>query len=98
MAGCAAVTLPLEFAFRARVYRRPRRLARAMALPVLAFLAWDAAAIARGTWWFSDRYTTGWRLPLDVPVEEVTFFLVIPVCTLLTFESVTTVLARVRRG
>lgn len=59
MAACLAVTLPLEFAFRARVYRRPRRLLQAMAVPVALFLVWDAIAIARGAWWFSDRYTTG---------------------------------------
>jgi lycopene cyclase domain-containing protein len=98
MAGCLAVTLPLEFAFRARVYRRPRRLLRAMALPVLLFLVWDAVAIARGSWWFSSRYTTGWIAGLGVPVEELAFFLVIPLCALLTYESVSVVLGRVRRG
>ena len=46
MAACAAITLPLEFVFRARVYRRPRRLVRAMWLPVAAFVVWDAIAIA----------------------------------------------------
>lgn len=97
MAGCLVLTLPLEFVFRARVYRRPRRLARAAIVPVALFLFWDAAAIARGTWSFNDRYTTGWRLPLDVPVEELAFFVAIPLCTLLTFEAIKTVLGW-RRG
>jgi lycopene beta-cyclase len=87
MAACAAVTLPLEFVFRARVYRRPRRLLRAMWLPVALFVVWDVVAIRRGHWDFVDRYVTGWRVPGDVPVEEVVFFLVIPVCALLTFEA-----------
>jgi hypothetical protein len=30
---------------------------------------------------------TGWRVALDVPVEEITFFVVVPLCTLLTYES-----------
>jgi hypothetical protein len=42
MAACVAVTLPLEFAFAARVYRRPRRLLRALALPLALFVVWDA--------------------------------------------------------
>jgi lycopene cyclase domain-containing protein len=87
MGSCLALTLPLEFVFRARVYRRPRRLLRAMALPVLVFLAWDVAAIARGHWSFNERYVTGWELPGSVPVEELVFFVVIPVCALLTFEA-----------
>ena len=87
LAACLVVTLPLEFVFRARVYRRPVRLLRALALPVLVFVLWDLVAIARGHWTFADRYVTGWELPGDLPVEELAFFVVIPVCALLTFEA-----------
>lgn len=94
MAACAAITLPLEFAFRARVYRRPRRLALAMAPALVLFFVWDAIAIARDHWTFAERYVTGWLLPFSVPVEEVVFFLVIPVCALLTFEASRNTLGR----
>lgn len=87
MAACAAVTLPLEFVFRARVYRRPRRLARAIFVPVALFVVWDLVAIARGHWTFDDRWVTGWELPGGLPVEELAFFVVIPLCALLTFEA-----------
>ena len=59
MGLCLAITLPLEFLFGARVWRRPRRLAAAMALPVALFVVWDAIAIARHHWTYSTRYTTG---------------------------------------
>lgn len=94
MGGCLAITLPLEFGFRARVWRRPRRLVRALWLPLLIFAVWDAVAIARDHWDFNDRYVTGWELPLDVPVEELAFFLVIPICSLLTYETVKRILGR----
>jgi lycopene cyclase domain-containing protein len=94
MAGCLVLTLPLELVFGARVYRRPRRLLRTLAPVVAVFYVWDAVAVARGHWWFSPRYTTGWVLPLGVPVEELAFFLVIPVCALLTVEAVANVRAR----
>ena len=87
MGACLLLTLPLEFAFRARVYRRPRRLVRALAIPVVVFVVWDLIAIARGHWTFAGRYVTGWDLPGGLPVEELAFFLVIPVCALLTFEA-----------
>jgi lycopene cyclase domain-containing protein len=87
MGACLLLTLPLEFVFRARVYRRPRRLLRAMTVPVAVFVVWDLVAIARGHWTFNARYVTGWDLPGGLPVEEVAFFLVIPVCALLTFEA-----------
>jgi len=97
LAGCLAVTLPLELVLGARVYRRPVRLAIAVVPVVIAFMAWDAVAIARGHWTYNPRFTTGWELPFDVPIEELVFFVVIPVCGLLTYEAVGRVLARARR-
>jgi lycopene cyclase domain-containing protein len=97
MAGCLLITLPLEFLLRARVYRRPRRLLLSL-LPVLAiFVVWDVVGIVRGHWWYSEQYTTGILFPLDVPLEEVVFFLVIPICGLLTYEAVGTVLGWLRQ-
>lgn len=94
LAGCLAITLPLELVLGARVYRHPRRLALAV-LPVAAlFTLWDAVAIARGHWAYSSRFSTGWVLPFDVPVEEVAFFVVVPVCGLLTYEAVGRMLRR----
>jgi lycopene cyclase domain-containing protein len=96
MALCLLVTLPLELVFGARVWRRPRLVARTLALPFLLFYLWDAVAIHRGHWDFAPRYTTGWRLPLRVPVEEAAFFVVIPLCAILTYEVVCRLLARYR--
>lgn len=92
MGICVLVTLPLEFFLGARVWRRARRLVAAMAIPVAVFTAWDIVAIARGHWTYNARYVTGWNLPGNLPVEELTFFVVIPICALLTFEAVRRVL------
>lgn len=88
MGACLLVTLPLEFVIGARVWRQPKRLLGALAVPAVVFLVWDVWAIARGHWSFSERFTTGWDIAGVLPVEEVSFFLVIPVCGLLTFEAV----------
>lgn len=94
MAGCLLVTLPLEFWLAARVYRRPRRMVLAVVPVALLFVAWDLFAIRRDHWSFSLQYTAGVLLPGGVPLEEVVFFLVIPLCGLLTYEAVGTVLRR----
>ena len=96
MAGCLLITLPLEFVLRARVYRQPRRLLLALLPMLVVFLAWDAVGIVRGHWWYSTEYTTGIR-PLRVPLEEYVFFVVVPICGLLTYEAVGTVLGWVRQ-
>jgi len=94
MGLCLVITLPLECIFGARVWRRPRRLLAAMWAPVAIFVVWDVIAIARDHWGYNPRYVTGWDLPLHLPVEELAFFVVIPICSLLTFEAVRRVLKR----
>lgn len=88
MALCVVGTLPLEFLFDARVWRRPRRLAVALAPALAVFVTWDLWASARGTWGFNPDYTVGVTLPGGMAIEELAFFVVIPVCALLTLESV----------
>ena len=54
----------------------------------------DMIAIARDHWDFNPRYVTGWNLPGELPVEELAFFVVIPICGLLTLEAVRSILGR----
>lgn len=96
IAGCLLVTLPLELVLGARVYRQPRRLVRSLAPAVAVFVAWDVIAIDRGHWWYNPRYVTGWRLPGGLPVEELAFFVAVPICALLTYEAVKIVLGAAR--
>jgi lycopene cyclase domain-containing protein len=96
MVACLAITLPLEFVLGARVWRQPVRTAKAIAPAFVAFVAWDLWASDRGTWSFDDRYTIGVRLPGGMVVEELVFFIVIPICALLTLEAVRAMQARFR--
>ena len=57
-------------------------------MPVAAvFIAWDYLAARAGWWTFDRRYLTG-LFAGPLPVEELLFFLVIPLCGLLTFGAV----------
>jgi len=81
----------LEVLLRARVYRRWRRLLLTL-LPVVAvFVVWDIYAIASGHWTFDPERTTGVILPGDLPLDELLFFIVIPIAALLTLEAVRSV-------
>ncbi|MCK9894076.1 lycopene cyclase domain-containing protein [Frankia sp. AgB32] len=91
LAGCLLGTAPLELLLGTRVYARSRRLALTL-VPVLAvFVAWDLYAIAAGHWTFDRRSITGLRLPGRLPLDELLFFLVVPVCSILTLEAVRSV-------
>jgi lycopene cyclase domain-containing protein len=82
---CLAVTLPLEIIGGARVYRRPKALLSTLAPVVAVFAGWDLIAVHRGDWWYSEHYILGLRLA-SLPLEEWLFFLVVPVCALLTYD------------
>jgi lycopene cyclase domain-containing protein len=92
MAGCLLITLPLEFALRARVYRRWRVLLAAVVPVIIIFSIWDIVAIHRGHWTYDPRFVTGIRLVGGLPLEEIVFFFVVPVCGLLSYEAVGTVI------
>jgi lycopene beta-cyclase len=96
MAACLIVTLPLELVLGARVWRRPGRLLLVLVPTVVVFFAWDTLAIARHHWTFNGRYLVGWSLPGGVPIEELAFFVAIPICGLLTLEAVRGILGRGR--
>lgn len=87
------MTLPLELFLGARVYRRPRRLLASLFPVVGVFLVWDLVAIHRGHWWFNADFVTGIELA-GVPIEELCFFFVVPICALLTYEAVTAMWAK----
>jgi lycopene beta-cyclase len=88
LVACVLVTLPLEFAFGARVWRRPARTFRSIAPVAAVFLVWDVWATERGTWFFDQQSTLGVVLPGGLPIEELAFFVIVPACALLTLESV----------
>ena len=88
LVGCLVVTAPLELLLRVRVYARWRRLLLAVVPEFVVFVVWVLYAIAAGHWTYSDTRTLGVRLPGGIPVEEIGFFLVVPVCAVLALEAV----------
>ena len=87
LGGCLIGTAPLEVVLKTRVYARWRRLLLTL-LPVLVvFIAWDVLAIRAGHWDYDPEQVTGVSLG-GLPLEELLFFIVIPICAILTLEAV----------
>lgn len=87
MGLCLVVTLPLEL-IGARVWRQPRRLLITVGTVAILFSLFDALSITQHLWTYARRYTTGIDIAGVLPIEELAFFVVIPVCVLLTYETV----------
>jgi lycopene cyclase domain-containing protein len=88
LAGCLVVTAPLELVLRVRVYARWKRFLLAVLPEFAVFVAWVLYAIAQGHWQYDSDQILGVRLPGGIPLEEVLFFLVVPLCAVLAFEAV----------
>ena len=81
----------LEIAFNVGVLRRIKRVVLSI-LPISSlFLLWDAYAISKGHWFFDRDQMLGIVGPLNIPLEEYLFFIVIPMAAIMTIEGVTTV-------
>jgi len=92
LAGCLGAALWLEPVLRVNVLRRWRRLLLTLLPVVIVFVIWDVLAIAAGHWRFDRAQTTGIVLPGGLPLDELLFFVVVPVCAILGFEAVRAVL------
>jgi lycopene cyclase domain-containing protein len=88
LVACLACALWLEPVLHIGVVRRWRRLVVTV-LPVAAvFTGWDLLAIVAGQWSYDPGQLVGVTLPGRLPLEELLFFLVVPVCAILGFEAV----------
>ena len=94
LAGCLAAAIWLEPIFKVNVLRRGRRLLLTLLPVVVVFVLWDLAAIAAGHWTFDPAQTTGIVFPGGLPLDEVLFFVVVPVCAVLGFEATRAVLGK----
>lgn len=92
LAGCLAGALWLEPVLHVGVLRRWRRLLITVAVVVVGFGAWDIAAIAAGHWHYDRTQMLPVTLPGHLPLDELLFFIVVPVCAILGFEAVRRVL------
>jgi lycopene cyclase domain-containing protein len=90
LVGCLVVTAPLELLLRVRVYARWRRLLLALVPELVVFGAWEVYAVARHAWAYDAAQVLPPRVA-GMPVEELLFFVVVPVCAVLALEAVRTV-------
>jgi lycopene cyclase domain-containing protein len=85
---CLCGTAWLEIALRTRVYRRWNRLLCSVVPVAVLFTLWDKYAIAQKHWSFDTNRITTVRIWSTIPLDEILFFIVIPICAILTLEAV----------
>ena len=80
-------TLPLELVLKTRVYARLRRLGAVLLCVAPPFIVWDVLATRAGHWSFDLSQTWGVEI-IGLPVEELMFFVVVPIASIMSLEAV----------
>ncbi len=79
MLGSLAYPLAQSFEHRVKMYTRWKAIFPAILLTALFFTIWDVYFTIEGVWSFSDTHTLPYRF-IYMPLEEWSFFIVIPYC------------------
>lgn len=70
-----------------RLYKNKRALLCSITLILIMFGAWDVFATFRGHWYFNPTAVWKFRV-VNLPIEEVLFFVIIPFCCIFTWEVI----------
>jgi lycopene cyclase domain-containing protein len=79
MLGSLAYPLLQSFEKRVYMWKRMREMLPAILITAFFFTIWDVYFTIERVWWFSDTHTLPYRF-IYMPLEEWSFFLVIPYC------------------
>jgi lycopene cyclase domain-containing protein len=91
-----AVPLGLSFWPGLGFYRHLKPLLFSLGLIVLVFGSWDVLATYRGHWYFAPQAVWPVRI-INLPLEELLFFVVIPFCCIFTWEALNYLRQRLSR-
>lgn len=86
--GAAGTALAVGYWRHQRWLRHWRQSFAAIGAVALAFVMWDVAVTKLGHWSFNPAYVLGWGLG-GLPLEELVFFIAIPLVCLAVWELVT---------
>lgn len=75
----------VNFGFRLRIKSKWKLFFMTDAVILAIYLAWDFWAVAKGSWYFDPEQIMGFYIFGQLPIEEVLFFVIVPLMVVLTY-------------
>ena len=75
----------VNLGFRLRIRSKWKLFLMTDAVILAIYLAWDFWAVAKGSWFFDKEQTLGIYIFSRLPIEEILFFILVPLMIILTY-------------
>ena len=85
----AICAVGVNFGFKLQFARKLKLFLIADSLILVIYLIWDFWAVSKGSWFFDSNQILGIMLLGKLPIEEVLFFIIVPLMTVLTYLALT---------
>jgi lycopene cyclase domain-containing protein len=80
-----ACAIFVNFGFKLRISSKWKLFLLTDAVILAIYLAWDFWAVSKGSWFFDQEQTLGIYIFSRLPIEEVLFFIIVPLMVVLTY-------------
>ncbi len=80
-----ACAIFVNFGFKLRISSKWKLFLLTDVVILFIYLAWDFWAVSKGSWYFDREQTVGLYLFSRLPIEEVLFFIIVPLMVVLTY-------------
>jgi len=84
IAICAVV---VNFLFRIQIVRQWKVFLKVDLLLIALYGSWDVWAANRKAWYFDDQQILGLKIFGVLPIEEILFFILVPLMVLISLQS-----------
>ena len=85
----AICAVGVNFAFKLQFSKKLKLFLFTDALILVIYLIWDFWAVSKGSWFFDPNQILGIMLFGKLPIEEVLFFIIVPMMSILVYLALT---------
>ncbi|CAB5241355.1 unannotated protein [freshwater metagenome] len=83
----AICAIGVNFAFALKISQFWRTFLKVDLTILVIYVAWDVWAVSKGSWRFDPSQIIGIFIPGHLPIEELLFFILVPLMTVLCYLS-----------